>query len=30
MTAGDLFTFTSVTPPTGAGYSAGDFQDHYL
>jgi hypothetical protein len=27
MTAGDLFTFTSVTPPTGAGYSAGDFQD---
>ena len=22
---GDLFTFTSVTPPSGAGYSAGDF-----
>tara|TARA_R100001591_G_scaffold100936_1_gene107526 strand:+ start:43 stop:2193 length:2151 start_codon:yes stop_codon:yes gene_type:complete len=22
---GDLFTFTSVTPPTGAGYSAADF-----
>jgi len=27
MSAGDLFTFTSVTPPTGAGYSAGDFED---
>jgi len=27
MTAGDLFTFTSVTPPTGAGYTAGNFQD---
>ena len=24
---GDLFTFTSVTPPTGAGYTAGNFQD---
>ena len=24
---GDLFTFTSVTPPTGAGYTAGDFQN---
>jgi hypothetical protein len=24
---GDLFTFTSVTPPTGSGYSAGDFED---
>tara|TARA_R100001126_G_C4887044_1_gene183104 strand:+ start:287 stop:2440 length:2154 start_codon:yes stop_codon:yes gene_type:complete len=23
---GDLFTFTSVTPPTGAGYSASDFE----
>jgi hypothetical protein len=25
LEVGDLFTFTSVTPPTGAGYSAGDF-----
>jgi hypothetical protein len=25
--AGDLFTFTSVTPPTGAGYTAGDFEN---
>ena len=25
LSAGDLFTFTSVTPPTGAGYSAADF-----
>ena len=25
LEAGDLFTFTSVTPPVGAGYSAGDF-----
>ena len=25
LLAGDLFTFTSVTPPTGAGYSASDF-----
>ena len=24
---GDLFTFTSVTPPSGSGYSAGDFED---
>ena len=23
---GDLFTFTSVTPPTGAGYSSSDFE----
>lgn len=23
--AGDLFTFTSVTPPSGAGYTAADF-----
>tara|TARA_R100001460_G_scaffold28981_1_gene57728 strand:+ start:3220 stop:5373 length:2154 start_codon:yes stop_codon:yes gene_type:complete len=23
---GDLFTFTSVTPPTGAGYTAADFE----
>ena len=23
---GDLFTFTSVTPPTGAGYTAGNFE----
>lgn len=27
MNSGDLFTFTSVTPPTGAGYTAGDFED---
>ena len=27
LNAGDLFTFTSVTPPTGAGYTAGNFQD---
>jgi len=26
LSAGDLFTFTSVTPPTGAGYSAADFE----
>ena len=26
LEAGDLFTFTSVTPPTGAGYSASDFE----
>ncbi len=25
LLAGDLFTFTSVTPPTGAGYTAADF-----
>ena len=25
LLVGDLFTFTSVTPPTGAGYVAGDF-----
>ncbi len=25
LEAGDLFTFTSVTPPTGAGYSAAQF-----
>ncbi len=25
LSAGDLFTFTSVTPPTGAGYVASDF-----
>jgi len=25
LEAGDLFTFTSVTPPTGAGYVASDF-----
>jgi|TARA_R100001460_G_scaffold695_6_gene3186 hypothetical protein len=25
LSAGDLFTFTSVTPPTGAGYTAADF-----
>ena len=25
LSAGDLFTFTSVTPPTGAGYVAADF-----
>ena len=25
LVAGDLFTFTSVTPPTGAGYTAADF-----
>ena len=24
---GDLFTFTSVTPPTGAGYTTGNFED---
>jgi hypothetical protein len=27
MIAGDLFTFTSVTEPTGAGYTAGNFED---
>jgi hypothetical protein len=27
MIAGDLFTFTSVTEPAGAGYTAGDFED---
>ena len=27
MVAGDLFTFTSVTPPTGAGYTSGNFED---
>tara|TARA_S200002703_G_scaffold32531_1_gene28348 strand:+ start:242 stop:2374 length:2133 start_codon:yes stop_codon:yes gene_type:complete len=27
MQPGDLFTFTSVTPPTGAGYTAGNFED---
>ena len=27
LNVGDLFTFTSVTPPTGAGYTAGNFQD---
>lgn len=26
LTEGDLFTFTSVTPPTGAGYVASDFE----
>ena len=26
LEAGDLFTFTSVTPPTGAGYTAADFE----
>jgi len=26
LEAGDLFTFTSVTPPTGAGYVASDFE----
>ena len=26
LEAGDLFTFTSVTPPVGAGYSAADFE----
>ena len=25
LQAGDLFTFTSVTPPSGAGYTAGNF-----
>ncbi len=25
--AGDLITFTSVTPPTGAGYSSANFED---
>ena len=25
LEAGDLFTFTSVTPPTGAGYVEADF-----
>ena len=27
MTTGDLFTFTNVTPPTGAGYTSGNFED---
>jgi len=27
LEAGDLFTFTSVTPPTGAGYTAANFED---
>jgi hypothetical protein len=27
MIAGDLFTFTSVTEPTGAGYTVGNFED---
>ena len=27
LNVGDLFTFTSVTPPTGAGYTSGNFQD---
>jgi len=27
LSEGDLFTFTSVTPPSGSGYSAGDFED---
>src|SRR6056300_2025255 len=26
LTAGDLFTFTSVTPPSGAGYVDSDFE----
>ena len=26
LSVGDLFTFTSVTPPTGAGYVAADFE----
>ena len=26
LSAGDLFTFTSVTPPSGAGYVASDFE----
>ena len=25
LSEGDLFTFTSVTPPSGAGYTATDF-----
>jgi len=28
LSVGDLFTFTSVTPPTGAGYSAANFTDN--
>ncbi len=28
LSAGDLFTFTSVTPPTGAGYTAANFTDN--
>ena len=28
LEAGDLFTFTSVTPPTGAGYTAANFTDN--
>jgi hypothetical protein len=27
LIAGDLFTFTSVTEPTGAGYTTGNFED---
>ena len=27
LNVGDYFTFTSVTPPTGAGYTAANFQD---
>jgi len=27
LTPGDLFTFTSVTPPTGSGYTSGNFED---
>jgi hypothetical protein len=27
LIAGDLFTFTSVTEPTGAGYTVGNFED---
>jgi len=27
LSTGDLFTFTSVTPPTGAGYTAANFED---
>ena len=28
LSAGDLFTFTSVTPPVGAGYTAANFTDN--
>ena len=28
LSVGDLFTFTSVTPPTGAGYTAANFTDN--
>ena len=28
LEVGDLFTFTSVTPPTGAGYTAANFTDN--